>query len=71
MSAKLKLRVEGLECGGCALDLETILLRMDGIIKARANYPEKILTIEYDPAEMDEKQILAAITRMKLTPVKR
>jgi len=66
MSANLKLRVEGLECGGCALDLETILLSMDGIIKARANCREEKVTIEYDPQEIDEEKILSAIRKTGL-----
>lgn len=70
MSEKLKLKVEGMDCAGCALDLETILLRMDGIISAKANSWEGNVTIEYDPKEINEKQVVSAITRMNLKPVK-
>ncbi len=70
MSEKLKLKVEGMDCAGCALDLETILLRMDGIISAKANSREGNVTIEYDPKEINEKQVVSAITRMNLKPVK-
>ncbi len=70
MPENLNLEIEGLECAGCALDLETFLLRMDGIIRARANYAGRSLTVEYDPEEMDEKRILAALVGLKLRPAK-
>ena len=70
MSKELKLAVAGLDCVGCALDLETILLRMDGIISAKANSWKEDVTIEYDPKEISEKQILATLTEMNLKPVK-
>jgi len=70
MSEELKLTVEGLDCTGCTFDVETILLRMDGIISAKANSCKNNVTIEYDPKEISEKQILSTITGMKLKPVK-
>lgn len=70
MSENLKLKVEGMDCSGCALDVETVLHRMDGIISARASSYEETITVEYDPKGIDEKQILSAITRMNLKPVK-
>ncbi len=70
MSEELKLAVAGLDCAGCALDLETILLRMDGIISAKADSWKENVTIQYDPKEINEKQILSVVTRMNLKPVK-
>ncbi len=62
----LKLRVEGMECGGCALDLETLLLRLDGLTAVRADCREESVTIEYDPHEINEEQILSAIRKTGL-----
>jgi copper chaperone CopZ len=70
MSEELKLAVVGLDCAGCALDVETILLRMDGIISAKANSWKDNVLIEFDPKEVSENQILSVITGMKLKPVK-
>lgn len=53
-------------CGGCALDLETLLLQMDGLIEARASCREENVTVDYDPKEINEKEILAAIRKAGL-----
>jgi len=64
MPEHLRLKVEGIPCAGCAIDMETVLLGMDGIINARVGYKEETITIEYDPKEINEIQILSAIMKM-------
>lgn len=71
MSEELKLTVEGLDCAGCAFDVETILLRTDGIVNAKVNFLEETVTVEYDPEEASEEGILSAIRKMGLRVTER
>lgn len=56
----------GITCGGCALDMENILLAEDGIQKVSASYAKGILTIEYDPEEIEEGEVLRLVEKFNL-----
>lgn len=47
-NAELRLKVQGIDCPGCATDMETVLRDMDGVFRVTANYGEETLVIEYD-----------------------
>jgi copper chaperone CopZ len=60
----------GITCGGCALDMENILLDEDGIIKAAAHYAKGTLSVEYDPDQIEEEEVLELVNKFGL-PVTR
>ncbi|GAB4415314.1 MAG: hypothetical protein OHK0032_11460 [Thermodesulfovibrionales bacterium] len=60
----IDLKVDGLTCTGCAMDLETFLNNIDGILKAAVDYAEEKIHIEYDPDEIGESQIVSAVRRI-------
>ncbi len=66
MTKKLKFKVEGIECTGCALDIETIMMQMEGIMHVRVSAQEETVTIEYNANEIAEKEILSAIRKLGL-----
>lgn len=57
---KMKLTVEGLHCGCCAVSLGIILRTVQGVASARADFDTKTVDIEYDSA-------LANLQTMKKT----
>lgn len=61
---ELKLMVEGIECPGCATDMENVLVRVDGILKVNVNYAEGSTTVEYDPSLINEEQIVFNVRRL-------
>lgn len=63
-NTKLSLQVEGISCTGCAIDMEAVLRNTSGILKAAVNYMTGIINIEYDPDEINGKQIFAIIRKM-------
>ena len=65
-NAKLSLQVEGISCTGCAMDIETVLSSMDGILKVNVGYAAETIDIEYNPAEIDSDRILSAIKKIGL-----
>ena len=58
---EIKFLVEGITCTGCAMDMENIMLGMDGVEEATVNYSEGVFIIQYDPGEIEEKNIIKKV----------
>lgn len=61
---KIAFRAEGIVCTGCATDMETVLRDTDGILDASVDFSDGIITIEYDPAEIDENEVFARVKKL-------
>jgi copper chaperone CopZ len=62
--AEIKFAVEGIVCTGCAMDMENIMLDMDGIEDASVNFKDGIFSITYDPAEIELKTIIKKVKNL-------
>jgi copper chaperone CopZ len=60
----LRYKVEGLTCTGCAMDLETHLKGLDGVLDAEVRYGDDSISIRHNPFEVDEKELYKAIRKM-------
>jgi len=58
---EIKFLVEGITCTGCAMDMENIMLDMDGVEEAKVNYADGIFIIQYNPGEIEEKNIIKKV----------
>ena len=58
---EIKFLVEGITCTGCAMDMENIMLDMDGVEEATVNYSDGVFVIQYDPGEIEEKNIIKKV----------
>ena len=58
---EIKFLVEGITCTGCAMDMENIMLDMGGVEKATVNYSDGVFIIQYDPEEIEEKNIIKKV----------
>ena len=56
--ASISFFIEGIACTGCALDMENILLAMDGVEEASVNFADSVFSITYDPDEIALKTII-------------
>ncbi|MGE5172708.1 MAG: heavy-metal-associated domain-containing protein [Betaproteobacteria bacterium] len=63
----MNLKVDGITCSGCAVDVESALKNMDGIIGAEASYAKGTVNVDYHPDEIDEKQVIGLIKKLGLT----
>lgn len=61
---RISLQAEGISCAGCATDAETVLCNTDGILNVTVNYGRGVIDIEYEPDEIKEDQVLAAVKKM-------
>jgi len=60
---KLELRIEGMTCAACASRVERSLQAAPGVREAVVNLNTERASIEYDPAQADVHQLLAAVEK--------
>lgn len=59
----LTLRIEGMHCDGCAATIKALLDLESGVRQAAVSYKDRQARILYEPAEVDEDRLVAAIER--------
>jgi Cu2+-exporting ATPase len=59
-------KVTGITCTGCATDIETVLRNTDGVVKASVNYSIGEVAVEYDPDEINERQVVCVLKKLGL-----
>jgi copper chaperone CopZ len=59
--------VKGFSCVTCAVGLDTMLQKQEGVSWSKSKYPEGIVKIQFDPKEVSEKSLKAFINEMGFT----
>lgn len=59
--------VKGFTCVTCAVGLETMLGRQQGITRAEASYPKHNVVIEFNPHTVSEKTLKQYIAELGFT----
>jgi copper chaperone CopZ len=54
-------RISGFTCITCAVGLETLLQKEQGVIRVRASYPESAATVTYHPKLTSEPSLVKFI----------
>ena len=62
--AEIRFFVEGIVCTGCAMDMENILLGLDGVEDASVNFKDGVFSITYDPGEIEVKTIIKKVKNL-------
>jgi copper chaperone len=57
----IKLRIDGMTCGGCVAAVERALKAIDGVRKVQVSLDEKQATVEYAPERVDARRLRSAI----------
>lgn len=58
---KTAIPVKGLHCGGCERTLQLALTRLDGVREAKADRQAELVTVHYDPAQVNEESLRECI----------
>ncbi len=61
---EIKFLFEDITCTGCAMDMENILLDLDGVEEASLNYADGKFTILYDPGETEAQNIIKKVENL-------
>ena len=63
-STEIKFLVEGIVCTGCAMDMENIMLDLDGVEDATVDFASGGFSIQYDPDEIDVETIIKKVKNL-------
>lgn len=55
------IKVDGMTCEGCASHIDETLMKLKGVISAKASYRNKIVNVEYNPKLITIQEIKKAI----------
>ncbi|MHB8856311.1 MAG: cation transporter [Bellilinea sp.] len=64
MAKKVTLKIAGMECPNCSMNLERIEDKLKGIVSAEASYRKEQMVVEYDEAILTLDQIKAEVKRL-------
>jgi len=64
MAKKVTLKIAGMECPNCSMNLERIEDKLKGVIFAEASYRKEQMVVEYDEAVLTLEQIKAEVKRL-------
>ena len=62
--AEIEFLVEGIVCTGCAMDMENIMLDMDGVEDASVSFKDGVFSITYVPAEIAVETIIKKVKNL-------
>jgi copper chaperone CopZ len=62
--SKLVFQVQGFTCITCAVGLDTLLGKQEGILSSHSTYPEGVVTVVFDPQQSSEEAIRAFIAQI-------
>lgn len=60
-SVKKKLKIEGMHCSSCAMNIDFDLEDLEGIKTAKTNYARQESEVEYDEEKVKIKDIIESI----------
>ena len=58
---EIKFLIGDITCTGCAMDMENILLDLNGVETASINYADGVFTIQYDSGEIEAETIIKKV----------
>ena len=60
----LVLKLSGLHCSSCAVNIDLSLEDLPGVANSTTNYAKSISTIDFDPDKVTSKKIIAEIEKL-------
>ena len=60
----LVLKLSGLHCSSCAVNIDLSLEDLPGVANSITNYAKSISTIDFDPDKVTSKKIIAEIEKL-------
>ena len=63
----LEMRIEGMQCEGCAGTIQSILSREPGVKSASVSFPERTASVFYDPKDTDVARLAEAVSKAGFT----
>ena len=64
LNQKLNLKLSGLHCTACAVNIDLTLEDLAGVTNSTTNYARSLATIEFDSEKIAPARIIAAINKL-------
>jgi copper chaperone CopZ len=62
-------QIRGLHCSGCAGNLGRSLARLEGVVKADADYDQALVEVRFDPERVSDDDVHTQIRASGFEPV--
>ena len=59
---KVKMNIEGMHCGSCAIGIQMLTSGLDGVASSVVDYEKKEGIFEFDPSKVSKEKIIASIS---------
>lgn len=66
---KIKLKIEGMHCTSCAMNIDGELEDTEGVKSANTNYANQYTEVEFDEGEINEAKIIEIVNNIGYTAV--
>jgi copper chaperone CopZ len=60
---KKKLKIEGMHCSSCAMNIDMDLEDLDGVKESITNYAKQVSEVEYDEEEVKVEDLIKSIEK--------
>jgi Cu+-exporting ATPase len=60
----LVLKLTGLHCSSCAVNIDLSLEDLDGVVNSKTNYARSTSVVDFDPEKINPEKIIAEITKL-------
>ncbi len=64
---KIKIKIEGMHCTSCAMNIDGELEDTEGVKSSNTNYAKQSTEVEYDEEKLDENKIIEIIKNVGYT----
>ena len=61
---KIKLKIEGMHCTSCAMNIDGELEDTEGVKQSNTNYAKQQTEVEFDPDRLTDNQIIELIKKV-------
>lgn len=66
---KKKLKIQGMHCASCAINIDFDLEDLKGIKSAKTSYAKQECEVEFDPVKIEEKDLIETIKKAGYTVI--
>ena len=63
----LEMRIDGMQCEGCASTIQSILSREPGVKSSSVSFQKRTASVFYDPQDTDAARLAEAVTKAGFT----
>lgn len=61
MTRKVSIKIQGMDCASCVINIDGALEDLDGVKNAATNFAKEVTTIEYNPEKISQTKVLQTI----------